>query len=68
MRSLCASYPACYFHLYPTMIVSQVIQVVFYDDVIRNDENVEVHVFLLVQRCAKVVIFDIKGEESCFGG
>ena len=58
-----------YFHVYPPIIVGQVMQVVFCCDVIGNDEKLEVHVFILVQGCAKVVIFNVEGEEeSCIGG
>ena len=57
-----------YFHVYPFIFVCQVMQVVFCGDVIGDDGNVEAHVFLLVQGHAKVVIFDVKGEEFCIGG
>ena len=42
-------------------------QVVFVDYVIKDDGNVEVHVFILIQGSAKVVIFDVEGEEFCIG-
>ena len=76
VKNLSASYPAClrpympfaYFHVYPYLIICQVMQAIFVGDVIRYDGNVEVHIFILVQGSAKVVIFDIEGEEFSIGG
>ena len=57
-----------YFHVYPSVLVGQVIEVVFSGNVIWNDGNGKMHVFILVQGCSEIVIFNIEGEESCIGG
>ena len=56
-----------YFHVDPSIFVSQGIEVVFSSNVIQNDGNGKMHVFMLVQRYSKIVICNVEGEESCIG-
>ena len=56
-----------YFHVYPSVFVGQDIEVIFSSNVIQNNGNVKMHVFILVQGCSEIVIFNVEGEESCIG-
>ena len=57
-----------YFHVYPSIFVSQVIEVVFCGDFIWNDGNGKMCVSISVKTCVKIVIFNVEVEDSCIGG
>ena len=56
-----------YFHVYQSIFVYQVIEAVFSSNVIPNDGNRKMHVFILVQGCSEVVTFNVECKESCIG-
>ena len=68
MPVLAAIHAFCYFPVCPSVFVGHSIEVIVSGNVIGNDGNEKAHIFILVQGCSYLVIFNVKCEESCTGG